>query len=85
MVTWGTNPGMVVEVTDTVLATTSFAGRVARQDATMVSRSINQLAAITSVDGRIIGAGQVGPMTGRLSTLFHTLTETEGVPVASGV
>ena len=40
--------------------------------------TMGELAAVTKVDGRQIGAGMVGPMTRRLSELFQRLTETEG-------
>jgi len=44
--------------------------------------TMGELAAVTSVDGRIIGAGAVGPMTRRLSELFAQRTAVEGVSVA---
>ncbi len=57
---------------------------VYRADEMFCTGTMGELAGITAVDGRIIGDGQVGPMTRRLSDHFRKLTETEGVPVASG-
>jgi hypothetical protein len=36
---------------------------------------------VIKVDGRLIGSGQVGPMTRRLSDLFSQRTAIEGVQV----
>jgi branched-chain amino acid aminotransferase len=55
---------------------------VYRADEMFCTGTMGELAGITSVDGRIIGDGQVGPLTRRLSDSFRKLTETEGVPVA---
>lgn len=44
--------------------------------------TMGELAAVTQVDNRQIGDGDVGPMTKRLSDLFARRTATEGVPVA---
>jgi branched-chain amino acid aminotransferase len=44
--------------------------------------TMGELAAVTKVDGRTIGDGQPGPMTRRLSVLFHELTTREGTVVA---
>jgi branched-chain amino acid aminotransferase len=41
--------------------------------------TMGELAAVTSLDGRTIGDGGVGPMTRRLSELFAQRTRTEGV------
>lgn len=43
--------------------------------------TMGELAGVTSVDGRTIGDGVVGPMTRRLSELFAQRTATEGVEV----
>ena len=43
--------------------------------------TMGELAAVTKMDGRTIGAGGVGPMTWRLSDLYHGLTKTAGVQV----
>lgn len=43
--------------------------------------TMGELAAVTKVDGRTIGSGEVGPMTQRLSALFAEGTATEGVPL----
>jgi len=39
---------------------------------------MGELAAVTRVDGRVIGDGRPGPMTGRLTELFRALTAREG-------
>ncbi len=43
--------------------------------------TMGELAAVTCVDGRTIGDGQPGAMTGRLSALFADLTKSEGYPI----
>ncbi len=45
------------------------------------SGTMGELAPVTSVDGRTIGEGQAGPITGRLMGAFRALTEREGVEV----
>jgi branched-chain amino acid aminotransferase len=44
--------------------------------------TMGELAAVTTVDGRAIGDGKVGPVTKRLGDLFAGLTAREGTPVA---
>ena len=44
--------------------------------------TMGELAAVTRVDGRTIGRGEVGPMTQRLSQLYAQRTASEGVQVA---
>ena len=41
--------------------------------------TMGELAGVTSVDGRTIGNGEIGPMTRRLSELFACRTATEGM------
>jgi branched-chain amino acid aminotransferase len=41
--------------------------------------TMGELAAVTGVDGRMIGSGEVGPMTRRLTELFAHRTAAEGV------
>jgi branched-chain amino acid aminotransferase len=43
--------------------------------------TMGELAAVTRVDGRMIGDGLPGPLTVRLSDLFRALTLNEGTPV----
>jgi branched-chain amino acid aminotransferase len=43
--------------------------------------TMGELAAVTRVDGRVIGDGLQGPLTARLSDLFRALTLNEGTPV----
>jgi branched-chain amino acid aminotransferase len=43
--------------------------------------TMGELAPVLQVDGRLIGAGQVGPMTRALTELFAKLTRNEGVTV----
>ena len=54
---------------------------VYRADEMFCTGTMGELAAVTKVDGRTIGDGQIGPITQRLSTLFRALTESEGVEV----
>ena len=42
---------------------------------------MGELAAVTKLDNRQIGDGQVGPITKRLSELYAKRTITEGVQV----
>jgi len=52
-----------------------------RADEMFCSGTMGELAAVTRVDGRVIGDGRPGPVTGRLSELFRELTAREGVAV----
>jgi branched-chain amino acid aminotransferase len=54
---------------------------VYRADEAFCTGTMGELAAVTEVDGRAIGAGEPGPMTRRLSALYAELTATEGVRV----
>jgi len=49
-----------------------------RADEMFCSGTMGELAAVTRVDGRVIGDGRPGPMTGRLTELFRALTAREG-------
>jgi branched-chain amino acid aminotransferase len=49
-----------------------------RADEMFCSGTMGELAAVTCVDGRVIGDGRPGPMTRRLSDLFSELTDREG-------
>jgi branched-chain amino acid aminotransferase len=55
---------------------------VYRADEMFCTGTMGELAAVTKVDGRTIGAGRPGPLTLRLSELFAERTATEGVEVA---
>lgn len=54
---------------------------VYRADEVFCTGTMGELAAVTKVDGRTIGAGDVGVMTRRLSDLYAELTRTEGEPI----
>lgn len=54
---------------------------VYRADEVFCTGTMGELAAVTKVDGRVIGSGDVGPVTRRLSDLFSQRTAVEGVPV----
>jgi branched-chain amino acid aminotransferase len=56
---------------------------VYRADEMFCTGTMGEIAAITAVDGRTIGAGLVGPMTKRLAELFQALTGREGVQVVN--
>jgi branched-chain amino acid aminotransferase len=55
-----------------------------RADEMFCSGTMGELAAVTRVDGRVIGEGRPGPVTGRLTELFRELTAREGTPVVAG-
>lgn len=65
--------GIAHEVTDLSLT------EVYRADEMFCTGTMGELAAVTTVDGRPIGSGKPGTMTGRLSQLFSERTRTEGV------
>ncbi len=46
--------------------------------------TMGELAGVTKVDGRVIGNGEIGPMTRRLSDLFAERTANEGTDVCGG-
>jgi len=54
---------------------------VYRADELFCTGTMGELVSITRVDGRMIGNGQPGPMTRRLSELFAKRTKSEGVQV----
>ncbi|MCZ6834162.1 MAG: aminotransferase class IV [Planctomycetota bacterium] len=54
---------------------------VYRADEMFCTGTMGELAAVTKVDGRVIGDGQPGEMTKRLSDLYVELTKSEGVSV----
>jgi hypothetical protein len=43
---------------------------------------MGELAGVIKLDGGVIGDGQIGPMTRRLSELFAARTASDGEPVA---
>ena len=49
-----------------------------RADEAFCTGTMGELAAVTTIDGRTIGDGHVGPVTRRLSGLFGELTAREG-------
>lgn len=54
---------------------------VYRADEIFCTGTMGELAGVIKVDDRMIGNGQVGPMTLRLSAAFAKRTASEGVPV----
>ncbi|HET7692884.1 MAG TPA: aminotransferase class IV [Gemmatimonadota bacterium] len=54
---------------------------VYRADEMFCTGTMGELAAVTTVDGRRIGAGEPGPVTGRLADLYHRETARSGYPV----
>jgi branched-chain amino acid aminotransferase len=50
-------------------------------DEVFCTGTMGELAGVIKVDERMIGGGEVGPMTGRLSSLFSARTAREGVEV----
>ncbi len=57
---------------------TSRSTEVYRADEVFCTGTMGELAAVTTIDGRPIGDGVVGPMTRRLTALFRELTAREG-------
>jgi branched-chain amino acid aminotransferase len=56
---------------------------VYRADEMFCTGTMGEIAAVTRVDGRVIGNGSVGPMTRHLTELFRELTQREGTRVVS--
>ena len=54
-----------------------------RADEIFCSGTMGELAAVTRIDGRVIGAGELGPLTRRLQDLFREMTGREGTNVVS--
>jgi branched-chain amino acid aminotransferase len=54
---------------------------VYRADEMFCTGTMGELAPVVQVDGRTIGTGACGPVTRRLSELFHQSTEREGTQV----
>lgn len=54
---------------------------VTRADEVFCSGTMGELAGVVKIDNQIIGDGEVGPMTKRLSELYAKRTATEGVQV----
>lgn len=52
-----------------------------RADEAFCTGTMGELAPVVRVDGRAIGEGRPGPVTSRLSRLFHELTQYEGTQV----
>lgn len=70
--------GIPSEVTDLSLT------EAYRADEAFCTGTMGELAAVTTIDGRTIGGGAVGPMTERLTALFRELTAREGTVVVDG-
>ncbi|MGH7938425.1 MAG: aminotransferase class IV, partial [Bryobacteraceae bacterium] len=51
-------------------------------DEVFCSGTMGELAAVTRIDNRVIGSGEVGTMTRRLSALYAKRTANEGIAVA---
>ena len=54
-----------------------------RADEVFCTGTMGELAAVTRIDGRLIGDGRPGPMTARLTGLFRELTAREGTVVVA--
>lgn len=54
-----------------------------RADEMFCTGTMGELAAVTRLDGRVIGTGEPGPMTQHLTELFRDLTENEGTLLVS--
>ena len=54
-----------------------------RADEVFCTGTMGELAGVTRIDGRVIGDGEVGEATRRLSELYRELTRREGTPVVT--
>jgi len=54
-----------------------------RAEEVFCSGTMGELASVTRVDGRVVGDGRPGPLTGRLVGLFRELTAREGTQVVA--
>ena len=52
-----------------------------RADEVFCTGTMGELAAVTTIDGRVVGNGRIGEMTQRLSEQYARRTANEGVPV----
>jgi branched-chain amino acid aminotransferase len=50
-------------------------------DEVFVTGTMGGIAPVIQIDGRVIGTGQPGPLTARLTAMLASLTETAGTPV----
>lgn len=52
-----------------------------RADEAFCTGTMGELASVTGIDGRTIGDGRPGPVTGELSELYQALTSSAGTPL----
>jgi len=50
-------------------------------DEVFCTGTMGELAAVTTIDGRTIGSGQVGPVTGKLSAIYQAHARANGTPI----
>nr|GMD40445.1 branched-chain-amino-acid aminotransferase-like protein 1 [Ipomoea batatas] len=50
-------------------------------DEVWTTGTMGELTPVTKIDGRVVGDGQVGPVTLRLQNAYKKLTEEAGVPI----
>jgi len=50
-------------------------------DEVFCTGTMGEIAGVVELDGRVVGAGQVGPLTRRVARLYQQLASTTGVPV----
>ncbi|GIF76311.1 aminotransferase class IV [Asanoa siamensis] len=50
-------------------------------DEVFCTGTMGELAAVTTIDGRTIGSGEVGPITAKLSAIYQEYARTHGTPV----
>jgi branched-chain amino acid aminotransferase len=58
-------------------------GDVYGADEVFCTGTMGELAAVLKIDNRVVGDGEIGPMTKRLSALYAQRTANEGVDVLS--
>lgn len=52
-------------------------------DEVFCTGTMGEIAAVTTIDGRRIGTGEVGPLTTRIATIYHEHAAANGVPVVN--
>jgi len=50
-------------------------------DECFLTGSAAEIIPVTKVDGRVIGTGKPGPVTGKLVSAFHAFTQSSGEPI----
>ena len=70
--------GIPVEIRDVSLTEMYTADEV------FCTGTMGEIAGVVEIDGRLIGSGDVGPVTVRVAELYHDYATTRGTPVVGG-